>query len=251
MLHRDIKLSNIFLAGDTPKLVDFGLAVLVGIGAGAVGTPKYMAPEVILGGVSTTASDIYSFGVVAYAMLMGRMPAVDAQGFPSPPSSDSVLPEFLAPLGITQTAFATRIGITPTRLSEIIHGKRPVTEDAAKRFAKALGTSFEMWMRMQFALDVYDAMRSLRAYQSAFPTDRILEVLKQNDGTQFDQHLVRRFSQLVGIYPVGNLVPCTSSSTGVGPAFWFGGRYHFNDTVALTMRFGYPDLLTLGVSFMP
>ena len=38
------------------------------------------------------------------------------------------------------------------------------------------------------------------------PTDRILAVLQRNDGTQFDQHLVRRFVQLVGIYPPGNLV---------------------------------------------
>ena len=54
--------------------------------------------------------------------------------------------------------------------------------------------------------DVYDAMRSQRKYQQAFPTDRILAVLKRNDGTQFDQHLVRRFVQLIGIYPAGNLV---------------------------------------------
>ena len=49
-------------------------------------------------------------------------------------------------------------------------------------------------------------MRSQRVYQQAFPTDRILAVLQRNDGKQFDQHLVRRFVQLVGIYPVGNLV---------------------------------------------
>ena len=54
--------------------------------------------------------------------------------------------------------------------------------------------------------DVYDAMRSQRTYQQAFPTDRILAVLQRNDGTQFDQNLVRRFAQLVGIYPAGNLV---------------------------------------------
>ena len=54
--------------------------------------------------------------------------------------------------------------------------------------------------------DVYDAMRSQRTYQESFPTDRILQVLKRNDGLQFDQHLVRRFSQLMGIYPPGNLV---------------------------------------------
>ena len=54
--------------------------------------------------------------------------------------------------------------------------------------------------------DVYDAMRSQRVYQQAFPTDRILMVLQRNDGKQFDQNLVRRFVQLVGIYPAGNLV---------------------------------------------
>jgi len=54
--------------------------------------------------------------------------------------------------------------------------------------------------------DVYDAMRSQRRYQQAFPTERILEVLKRNDGKQFDRHLVRRFVQLIGIYPAGNLV---------------------------------------------
>ena len=54
--------------------------------------------------------------------------------------------------------------------------------------------------------DVYDAMRSQRVYQQAFPTDRILAVLQRNDGKQFDQNLVRRFVQLVGIYPAGNLV---------------------------------------------
>jgi putative nucleotidyltransferase with HDIG domain len=63
--------------------------------------------------------------------------------------------------------------------------------------------------------DVYDAMRSQRAYQQAFPTDRILAVLKRNDGTQFDQNLVRRFSQLMGIYPPGNLVRLDTRELGV------------------------------------
>jgi putative nucleotidyltransferase with HDIG domain len=63
--------------------------------------------------------------------------------------------------------------------------------------------------------DVYDAMRSQRAYQQAFPTDRILAVLQRNDGTQFDQHLVRRFVQLLGIYPVGNLVKLDTGDVAV------------------------------------
>jgi len=63
--------------------------------------------------------------------------------------------------------------------------------------------------------DVYDAMRSQRAYQQAFPSDRILEVMKRNDGHQFDQHLVRRFTQLLGIYPPGNLVRLDNGALGV------------------------------------
>jgi HD-GYP domain-containing protein (c-di-GMP phosphodiesterase class II) len=63
--------------------------------------------------------------------------------------------------------------------------------------------------------DVYDAMRSQRAYQQAFPTDRILGVLAQNDGTRFDQRLVRRFSQLMGIYPPGNVVRLDDGSLAV------------------------------------
>jgi putative nucleotidyltransferase with HDIG domain len=63
--------------------------------------------------------------------------------------------------------------------------------------------------------DVYDAMRSQRSYQRAFPTERILTVLQQNDGSRFDQRLVRRFSQLLGIYPVGNLVRLDDGSLAV------------------------------------
>jgi putative nucleotidyltransferase with HDIG domain len=63
--------------------------------------------------------------------------------------------------------------------------------------------------------DVYDAMRSQRAYQMAHPTDRILAVLKRNDGAQFDQHLVRRFVQLLGIYPPGNLVRLNTGEIAV------------------------------------
>jgi putative nucleotidyltransferase with HDIG domain len=63
--------------------------------------------------------------------------------------------------------------------------------------------------------DVYDAMRSQRTYQQAFPTDRILAVLKQGDGHQFDRHLIRRFVQLLGIYPVGDLVRLDTGQIGL------------------------------------
>jgi putative nucleotidyltransferase with HDIG domain len=63
--------------------------------------------------------------------------------------------------------------------------------------------------------DVYDAMRSQRAYQQAHPTDRILAVLRRNEGAQLDQNLVRRFVQLLGIYPPGNLVKLSTGEVAV------------------------------------
>ena len=68
--------------------------------------------------------------------------------------------------------------------------------------------------------DVYDAMRSQRKYQRSHPSDRILEVLRRNDGQQFDQHLVRRFAQLIGIYPVGNLVRLNTGEIAVVTAVY-------------------------------
>lgn len=54
-----------------------------------------------------------------------------------------------------------------------------------------------------------------------------------------------------GFFPNGAPAACSFSETSIGPAFWVGGRYHFSESVALTMRLGYPDLLTFGVSFYP
>jgi putative nucleotidyltransferase with HDIG domain len=63
--------------------------------------------------------------------------------------------------------------------------------------------------------DVYDAMRSKRVYQNSSPTSRILAVLNGDAAHGFDQHLVRRFGQLLGVYPIGNLVKLTSGEIAV------------------------------------
>jgi addiction module HigA family antidote len=65
-----------------------------------------------------------------------------------------LLEEFLEPAGITQTAFANRIGWTRARLSELIHGKRGITADAALDLADALGTSAKVWMNLQATYDL-------------------------------------------------------------------------------------------------
>ncbi|MEX0780353.1 MAG: HigA family addiction module antitoxin [Balneolales bacterium] len=57
--------------------------------------------------------------------------------------------EFLNPLGISQRAFARSIDVPANRINDIIRGKRSVTGDTAIRFSLALGTSAEMWLRLQ------------------------------------------------------------------------------------------------------
>ena len=82
-------------------------------------------------------------------------------------------------------------------------------------FGVKRGRSLNLGTMLCSIADVYDAMRSQRAYQQAFPTDRILAVLKRADGRQFDQHLVRRFVQLLGVYPPGTLVQLRSGPVAV------------------------------------
>ncbi len=76
-------------------------------------------------------------------------------------------------------------------------------------------TSLNLATMFTSIADVYDAMRSQRAYQQAFPTDRILAVMQRNDGSQFDQNLVRRFVQLIGIYPPGTVVQLSTDEIAI------------------------------------
>ena len=81
VVHRDVKPANILIGPGGVKLVDFGIATLVGdalsgvtIAGDVVGTPKYLAPEQIEGQPATAATDLYAVGVVLYEMLSGSVP---------------------------------------------------------------------------------------------------------------------------------------------------------------------------------
>jgi len=67
---------------------------------------------------------------------------------------EMLLEEFLEPKGVTQAAFANKIGWTKTRLNELIKGKRGITAAAALDLADALGTSPKLWMNLQATFDL-------------------------------------------------------------------------------------------------
>jgi addiction module HigA family antidote len=71
-----------------------------------------------------------------------------------------LLEEFLNPAGLTQAAFANRIGWTRSRLNELIKGKRGITAPAALDLAEALGTSPKPWMKLQATFDLNRAAKA-------------------------------------------------------------------------------------------
>jgi addiction module HigA family antidote len=78
-----------------------------------------------------------------------------------------LLGEFLEPLGVTQSAFAVRLGVSFPRLNEIINGKRGVTPDTALRLARVTGMSADFWLGLQQDWDLWHAMRSDKAEEIA------------------------------------------------------------------------------------
>ena len=71
-----------------------------------------------------------------------------------------LLEEFLAPEGLTQAAFAKKIGWTRARLNELIKGKRGITAEAALDLAEALGTSPKLWFNLQATFDLDRAAKA-------------------------------------------------------------------------------------------
>jgi eukaryotic-like serine/threonine-protein kinase len=106
LVHRDIKPANLLLGpGGQVKITDFGIAYAAGSAPLTrtgllVGTPAYLAPERACGASATSASDLYSLGIVAWECLAGHAPfiglplevATAHRDCPLPPLPSSVPP---------------------------------------------------------------------------------------------------------------------------------------------------------------
>jgi serine/threonine-protein kinase len=115
IVHRDLKPSNVMVLDgpdQTVKVLDFGLAKSLGgdfttTDAGSImGTPAYLAPELVLGREVTPAVDLYAVGVVLYELLSGDLPFTDddvpavlmAHAYRPPPPLPESVPMSLANL---------------------------------------------------------------------------------------------------------------------------------------------------------
>ena len=74
-----------------------------------------------------------------------------------------LLEEFMKPMGITGRQLAADIDVSPSRISEIVHGTRPISADTALRLGLFFAMEPRFWMNLQAEVDLRMMQRNLQA----------------------------------------------------------------------------------------
>ena len=175
LVHGDLAPANILVHGSSePQLIDFGLGVgldPIPERIGLHGTPGYVAPELLSGGVPTAASDVYAMGALAYRLLTGRHPfaevalhALQLQAkldLPAPPSS--LRPEI--PLEL-DALILTMLSRDPGRRPSSGHAGALWREMAARRPARPIAGNLVLRSNLRVAVArALDRHTSTRRYR--------------------------------------------------------------------------------------
>ncbi|MCC7272595.1 MAG: HigA family addiction module antidote protein [Alphaproteobacteria bacterium] len=80
---------------------------------------------------------------------------------PLPHPGEILREEFLVPMGISVYALSKAIGVSRSRINEIVRGERALTPETALRLARYFGTSAELWTNLQTRYDLDTARATL------------------------------------------------------------------------------------------
>ena len=189
IVHRDVKPKNVLLTNDQDvKISDFGVALLTHMDAadtqvdGVVGSPLYMAPELLREEHATSQTDVFSIGVVMYELLTGKQPF----------AADS-LPTII--YNITEKPHQPLLELrhdAPAILGHIVN--RCLSKDVAGRYKSCLDLAADLSLvfeQMQLSREElsgrakFERVKDL-SFFSDFPDAEIWEVINAASWQEFE-----------------------------------------------------------------